>query len=1009
MKGYDENVFLFKHMIKVDLKPSSAEDEAIGSGTTSIKYQLAVAVAKELGLLDEQYNMLKQSTEEFEYYTYGCNQGATSGVLEDHVRFKIVPQIIKKLSTEQYLLVVENLQWPIETGSFTLDVGLPPPRWANSQWFISTTSHEAYNESKSENDRIFNVRYEEDVVILVLFALRLSAEHMVKVICQGNEDQWHHIVIDCFHYAMAVFSRHSNGVLVTPDELIYQWAAQGILARTSNEETGTCSSKCSYVHRVGRVILEAFQKYSLLQLPFLPANDSDEATATAAQFLAYHDLIAEGTTVQELFENKKNWISFAGDCGWHVSRQWLTSEQETNNGPTALILRGCSQHSLVLSKIDNLLEKLCFLRALDLSYTPLESLPSSIGYLLNLRLLSLRGCRHLRTLFSSTKTRTTDSTMNISSYSPVSTLCHLEILDMNGVPLSHLTQDVANQKGNLLHLDMSHSEITTFPSNFFQDMSNLEELILVNCSRLTDLPHSVAELSSLTNLEVTGTQIRYLPQNIFEEMQKLQSLKLINNKKLISFAESISRAHGLIDLHIEGYESIMVEEIRLEKHPTLVSFMLIHAPYIRRLSLCGCRNLESVELKNLGLLEELDLSATAIKELSADIPNLLRLSQLVMVGVPSLRRFPWHKLKRLPDVFCLDQCADRKNNQFDQVTQVWVNDFRFFYSFDQTVVDFIRNRMFFQHFYVQIAPCITNCRKPQDVELMLHNKLQEMVQKKSTYLDVYSSCNAEVNSVTSPLTAPLRQTDRHLEIFGMQQTPDGLDYLLNVTRSILVTCDNSILHLYSMHYNPGDNSDLEECELHECHKMEIVFSVYAEDIKNLRNVHACNLKRLVMFCTRLSTSAFSSLERMHLEYCPRLEHMVPLGTKLPCLKTIDIMFCYNLKTIFNSEDSKDIISYQLPCLQRIRLQELPLLQHFDNNNTTIVAPMWKELHIRGCWSLRRLPRLQDQLKLVKVSGERSWWNKLQWDSPSHCESYEPKLPPAFASFDKRVEVTSYLR
>uniref|UniRef100_A0ACD5W4Y5 Uncharacterized protein n=1 Tax=Avena sativa TaxID=4498 RepID=A0ACD5W4Y5_AVESA len=453
----------------------------------------------------------------------------------------------------------------------------------------------------------------------------------------------------------------------------------------------------------------------------------------------------------------------------------------------------------------------------------------------------------------------------------------------------------------------------------------------------------------------------------------------------------------------------MVEEIILEKHPTLVSFMLIHAPHIRRLSLRGCRNLESLELKNLGLLEELDLSATAIKELSADIPNLPHLNQLVMVGVPSLRRFPWHKLQRLPDVFCLDQCADRKNNQFDQVTQVRVNDFMFFYSFDQTVVDFIRNRMFFQHFYVQIAPCITDCRKPQDVELMLHNKLQEMVQKQSTYLDVYSSCNAEVNSITSRLTAPVRQTDRHLEIFGMQQTPDGLAYLMKVTRSILVTCDNSILHLYSMHYNPGDSSDLEECELHECHKMERVFSVYAEELKNLRNVHACNLKRLVTFCTRYCTSAFSSLERMHLEYCPRLEHMVPLGIKLPCLQTIDIMFCYNLKTIFNYEDSNDIISYQLPGLQRIRLQELPLLQHFDYNNTTIVAPMWKELHIRGCWSLRRLPRLQDQLKMVKVSGERSWWNKLQWDSPSHCKSYEPKLPPAFASFDKCVEVTSYLR
>jgi hypothetical protein len=47
--------------------------------------------------------------------------------------------------------------------------------------------------------------------------------------------------------------------------------------------------------------------------------------------------------------------------------------------------------------------------------------------------------------------------------------------------------------------------------------------------------------------------------------------------------------------------------------------------------------------------------------------------------------------------------------------------------------------------------------------------------------------------------------------------------------------------------------------------------------------------------------------------------------------------------------------------------------------------------------------------MVKVNGERSWWRKIQWGSPSHCDSYEPKLPPKFASFDERAGVTSYLR
>jgi hypothetical protein len=138
--------------------------------------------------------------------------------------------------------------------------------------------------------------------------------------------------------------------------------------------------------------------------------------------------------------------------------------------------------------------------------------------------------------------------------------------------------------------------------------------------------------------------------------------------------------------------------------------------------------------------------------------------------------------------------------------------------------------------------------------------------------------------------------------------------------------------------------------------------------------------------------------------------MMPDAVTLPCLKTLDILFCYNLKKIFIS--SIDLLddTYQLPNLQRIHLQDLPLLQQFSNNNkATITAPMLKEFHVRGCWSLRSLPCLQDQQEMVTVNGERSWWRKLEWLSTSHYDSYEPKLPPKFASFNEHTKVTSYLR
>ncbi|KAM0880834.1 hypothetical protein ACQ4PT_033308 [Festuca glaucescens] len=977
------NPGFYEHVIKVDLKPTPTAEEAQGRGITSIKYQLTLAAAKELGLLDQEYNRLKEKHDQLQYYTYGCD-GATE-YLESFMRYVIPHLVGRKLSNKTYLLVVDNLQWPIEPASLTRDCGLPPPAWIYSRWFISPTSQDACNASKSEDDGVNISMYSDvQVVFLTITALRQSAEHIrLNMISQESIEYWHVIALDCFHYAMAIFAKHSQVVAaVTSDELIHQWAT--LLPRMTDGNSISC--KCSYMHQVGRVILEAFQKYSLLELPFSPAYEAREATNTGAQFLAYHGLIAEGIAIDEVSDNKKKWISFSGDDGCHVSREWLLSKEEENIGTTALILRGCSQQSLILSKLNHFLPKLCFLRVLDLSYTPIKSLPSSIHYLKNLRLLSLRGCHDLKILSSSSRTSVTDSTKSTSS--PLSTLYQIEILDLNGVPLSHLTQDMANQKTNLILLDMSHSEITTFPSKFFQDMSNLEDLILVSCSNLVEIPPSMAALSSLTTLEITGTQIKYFPRKIFEEMQKLQLLKLIDNNNLISLTWPISR----------------VNEFKLEGHPNLKSFSLIGSPHIQLLSLRGCRKLKSVEFKNLGNLEELDLSGTSIDEIPADIPNGTQLRRLLLLGVPSLLRFPWHMLERLPEVFYLDQCREGKGNHSDQGLQLCVSDPRFFYSFGESCVDSVRDGRFFQSFYVRVAPCSANNRRLQHEEGMVDDKLQELVQNHSTYVAVHNSCYAEEIAIVSPVTVPLRRTERHVEITGMQQRlVGGLHSLLNITKSISVICDTSITRFHWC----SDFDDLEECELRWCHKMEQVFHQIS-DMENLRNVHVCNLKSLVWFCAESTWFSFSSLEHLHLENCPRLVAMMPDTVTLPSLKTLDILFCYELQEIFN-ERTHQGGTYLLPNLQRVRLQELPLLQQFNDKDTTITAPMWKELHVRGCWSLRCLPHLHDQLNPVKVNGERSWWSKLRWGSLSHRDSYEPKLPPKFASFDERAGVTSYLR
>ena len=169
------------------------------------------------------------------------------------------------------------------------------------------------------------------------------------------------------------------------------------------------------------------------------------------------------------------------------------------------IMRYCSQQSRFFKKqlaFDHFMATLHCLCALDLSYTPLESLPPSICYLQKLQLLSLRGCYRLTSPFSFP-----DAEIN---------LCH----------------NNCNRMLSLLYLDLSYSNIYTFQCDFFHSMPNLKELLLVRCSNLEELPPSIAVLSSLTTLEIIGTQIKSFPIEIFEEMGKFQSLKLIDNKLL---------------------------------------------------------------------------------------------------------------------------------------------------------------------------------------------------------------------------------------------------------------------------------------------------------------------------------------------------------------------------------------------------------------------------------------------------------------------------------------------
>lgn len=300
-------------------------------------------------------------------------------------------------------------------------------------------------------------------------------------------------------------------------------------------------------------------------------------------------------------------------------------------------------------------------------------------------------------------------------------------------------------------------------------------------------------------------------------------------------------------------------------------------------------------------LEELDLSATGIKELPGDILNLPRLGQLLLIGVPALRRFPWHDLERLPDTFCLDQSLDRNGvHSSPQVAQVVsTNDSRLFYTFNKNTGNLVRSGQLFKSFYIQVKSFKARINNMNDEDDMVTSYMLQV--SVSTYADVNHSYLTEgVSMVSMEDMLPFRVTECHVEISAVDRYPSGLTHLLEVTKSVYKMDDTHVTCL-SDHLSNLD--DLEECKLRRCHRMVHVFEVATYLGNNLKNAWVSYLKSLTHFYRPSgSGDTFRALKHVRLEHCPRLEGFVPCHCELPSLVTLDILFCYNLKAIFYNND-----------------------------------------------------------------------------------------------------------
>jgi hypothetical protein len=248
------------------------------------------------------------------------------------------------------------------------------------------------------------------------------------------------------------------------------------------------------------------------------------------------------------------------------------------------------------------------------------------------------------------------------------------------------------------------------------------------------------------------------------------------------------------------------------------------------------------------------------------------------------------------------------------------------------------------------------------------------------------------------------QDQRGAEQSGVITVPEFVLYcakILHVRDSLSITVLPSSTH-------PGSGwRALEWCRIERCPKLDCVFSTSGALKHPLRILWVSQLPKAHYICKQSPVARpfplFPDLTSLHLDYCPRLIHIFPIGEGamvdpikrgFQCLETLEIIWCGDLTEVFplhirakRYQERYKLTTLDFPKLKRIHLHELPKLHGICDLKLRMSAPELETVKVRGCWSLKRLPIIIK--KEAECDCEKEWWDSLEWEDASQKKLYRP--------------------
>ncbi len=246
-----------------------------------------------------------------------------------------------------------------------------------------------------------------------------------------------------------------------------------------------------------------------------------------------------------------------------------------NNTIVYLHLKECG-----LKEIPYSIDKLKSLRRLILSFNHIKDLPEEIGNLKELEGLFIENIGTKRTpiiskeLFSKEikyKEKKCDNCLETLPES-IGRLVNLKKLSLSGNNLVNLPASFGKLK-RLENLNLNSNQFEMLPE-IFRELQSLK-MLFIESNKLTLLPESMGDLRSLEELNLISNQIETLPES-FGEMKNLETLDLRRNK-LNSLPSSFGKLKKLnfLDLSKNKFKSIpgelwplnAIEKLDIEDNP----------------------------------------------------------------------------------------------------------------------------------------------------------------------------------------------------------------------------------------------------------------------------------------------------------------------------------------------------------------------------------------------------------------------------------------------------------